>query len=594
MKKSILFGSFQKKLIMGFIVSSLIPLLLAVLIFYRVSISIAEDKILTTVDISGHQLYEAVNERVKQLERLSDSIQYYVYVLSNTPQEPITEYMTQYSNIRSLISSMKDSFQLLEIVVYLDSDYYISNEGIMFRKMEALNVLLTEEERKQAGVTSDWKLYLDQPVLNINSGTYDQFNYLSYYCTKANLRKQQLEYAYFLNISCKELEEMLLSSYTDSEISAYIVDEKGMILAHQDHGLIGTSMDESLMGKTLTHYGEWLDYSGSKVMARRISAAPWTLVTVVPNGYIKENTGILINAVVVAAVGIIIATCITVFFITQTVSKRIYILSNAIANFKQHGNKDSLEQLEVMTGRPERNRDEIDNLALTFTEMSARLEDSFQQILDMSLTEEKLNYQLLQSKINPHFLYNILESIKTCQTLGKIDTANLMITKLAHFYRQLLQKKNDLITIEEELEMVVTYMEIESLCRNHSFGWELSFEDEIQNFLICKFTLQPIVENCIVHGIRSSSERMNIQISVHYEEDTICIRVKDNGNGIEKHRLTEIQQAIREKSINYSKHYGISNVNARLSIISKGDSGMKLYSVLGEGTEVVITIPQMI
>jgi len=487
MKKSVLFGSFQKKLILGFIASSLIPLLLAVFIFYRISIDIAEDKILTTVDNSGHQLYEAVNERVKQLERLSDSMQYYVYVLSNTSQEPITEYMIQYSNIRSLISSMKDSFQLLEIVVYLDSKYYISNEGIMFRKLDALDSLLTEAEQQRTGVTSDWKLFLDQPVLNIHSGTYDLSDYLSYYCTKASLRRQQLEYAYFININCKELEDMLLNSYPESEI-----------------------------------------------------------------------------------------------------------LSGAIANFKQHGKKDSLEQLAVMTARPERNRDEIDHLAITFVEMSARLEDSFQQILEMSLTEEKMNYQLLQSKINPHFLYNILESIKTCQTLGRIETANLMITKLAKFYRQLLQKKDDLITIGDELEIVVTYMEIEALCRNDSFGWELSLDDEIHNFLICKFTLQPIVENCIIHGIRSSAERMDIHISARYEEDTIRLTVRDNGSGIQSKQLREIQKALRDQSINYSRHYGISNVNARLSLISKGDSGVSISSVWGVGTEVVIRIPQMI
>ena len=594
MKKSVLFGSFQKKLILGFIASSLIPLLLAVFIFYRISIDIAEDKILTTVDNSGHQLYEAVNERVKQLERLSDSMQYYVYVLSNTSQEPITEYMIQYSNIRSLISSMKDSFQLLEIVVYLDSKYYISNEGIMFRKLDALDFLLTEAEQQRTGVTSDWKLFLDQPVLNIHSGTYDLSDYLSYYCTKASLRRQQLEYAYFININCKELEDMLLNSYPESEISAYIVDQSGMILAHRDRGMAGTFMDHGLMERTFRQDGEWLDDSGSKVIARRLSAAPWTLITVVPGHYIKENTEALMNAVVVAAAAIIIATCLTVIFITQTVSKRIYILSGAIANFKQHGKKDSLEQLAVMTARPERNRDEIDHLAITFVEMSARLEDSFQQILEMSLTEEKMNYQLLQSKINPHFLYNILESIKTCQTLGRIETANLMITKLAKFYRQLLQKKDDLITIGDELEIVVTYMEIEALCRNDSFGWELSLDDEIHNFLICKFTLQPIVENCIIHGIRSSAERMDIHISARYEEDTIRITVRDNGSGIQSKQLREIQKALRDQSINYSRHYGISNVNARLSLISKGDSGVSISSVWGVGTEVVIRIPQMI
>ena len=88
--------------------------------------------------------------------------------------------------------------------------------------------------------------------------------------------------------------------------------------------------------------------------------------------------------------------------------------------------------------------DEIDKLGLTFQKMQASLSSNMQSILDLSLTEERLKYQLLQSQINPHFLYNILGSIQTCQSLGKLDIANEMITNLTRFYRMTLRKSGDL------------------------------------------------------------------------------------------------------------------------------------------------------
>ncbi|MBS6644736.1 MAG: histidine kinase [Clostridiaceae bacterium] len=589
-----LLGSFRKKLILGFIASSLTPLLLAVSIFYLTSVSIAEDKILNSIDLSSRQLYESVNERIKQLEHLSDSLQYYVYKLSNTPQEPTTQYLTMYNYIRSFNSSMIDSFHLMNMEVYIDPGNFISNEGIMFKKLSNLGDILTLEERNRMGLNNGWKIFLNRKVLTVMTGENGPVNYLSYYRTKSNINEKELEYAYFLNIRCDELADMIANTYAGSDISACLTDQEGTVIAHADKSRIGRQIDEKLLESALNNPGLWFSYDGCQVIARRFDKAPWLLITSVPNSHIRQNTGILINMMMIACIMIIIATCFTVFFITRTVTKRINILSTTISNFRQYGDKNSLEALREMTGRPKKHQDEIDNLANSFVDMSARLDDSFQKILDMTLTEEKLNYQLLQSKINPHFLYNILESVKTCQTLGYLETANLMITKLAKFYRQILQKSDDMISIREELEIVVTYLEIESLCREGSIIWEINQDEGTGDFLICKFTLQPIVENCVVHGIRSSSGKLTIQILVTYDEDTIRIHIKDNGIGIEPEKLQDIQKALREKTVFYSKHFGISNVNARLSLISKGDSEIKIYSDYMKGTTVIITIPQML
>ena len=129
--------------------------------------------------------------------------------------------------------------------------------------------------------------------------------------------------------------------------------------------------------------------------------------------------------------------------------------------------------------------DEIDRLGITFEDMQHTIAGNLKSIVNLSVNEERLKYQLLQSQINPHFLYNILGSIRTCQSLGKLDIADQMIANLTAFYRLTLRKSKELIPIKDELEIARLYLEMEKLCHKDNLDWEIEAEDGIENFLIC-------------------------------------------------------------------------------------------------------------
>lgn len=214
-------------------------------------------------------------------------------------------------------------------------------------------------------------------------------------------------------------------------------------------------------------------------------------------------------------------------------------------------------------------------------------------ILELSLTEERLKYQLLQSQINPHFLYNILGSIQTCQSLGKLDIANQMLTNLTRFYRMTLRKSEDLISIRDELTIAQLYLEMEKLCHNDNLTWEINMEDGIDNFLICKFTLQPFLENSILHGLSQKTPEVHISIDLSYGDDTVIIVITDNGIGMAKEQLLELQKTLDEKIVNYEKHFGIGNVNKRISNPYFGNGRISVESCLYEGTSITIEFDQM-
>lgn len=187
--------------------------------------------------------------------------------------------------------------------------------------------------------------------------------------------------------------------------------------------------------------------------------------------------------------------------ISGNLTKRLKRLSLAMESFHLGKNTPSPVPELVSAAKSPSSYDEIDRLGITFQNMQASLNQNMDSILELSLSEERLKYQLLQSQINPHFLYNILGSIKTCISLDRLKTADEMITDLTRFYRLTLRKSGDLIAIRDELEIARLYLEMEKLCHGDSLSWEIRAEDGIQNFLICRFTLQPFLENSIQHGI---------------------------------------------------------------------------------------------
>lgn len=226
--------------------------------------------------------------------------------------------------------------------------------------------------------------------------------------------------------------------------------------------------------------------------------------------------------------------------------------------------------------------------------MITELNASFESNLNLKIQEEKLNYQLLQSQINPHFLYNILASVQNLLSLGEISKADKMLADLSRFYRGLLRTSNDLIPIKKELEIACLYMEMEALCKDNLFDWDIELEEGIENFLICKFTLQPILENSIQHGLKGNGIHMHIHISITYDDDMIEIIISDDGMGMSPEKLNEIQESIESKQIHYEKHFGISNINSRICSSLQGHGTLKVESNKDSGTTIHIRIPQLL
>lgn len=219
----------------------------------------------------------------------------------------------------------------------------------------------------------------------------------------------------------------------------------------------------------------------------------------------------------------------------------------------------------------------------------------------MDLNKRQAQYLALQNQINPHFLYNTLESIRGEALIAGLDSVADMTEALAKFFRYTITKVENLVTVEEELQNCETYFRIQK----YRFGDRLKLHiecekeewEEITNCKIPKLTLQPILENSIIHGTELKVGTGNLKIVFERTEKRLIIRISDDGVGMDGDALARLNNKLRcNRNDNYmaeGQKGGIAlvNVNNRIHLIFGEEYGMHIYSVPGKGTDVEITIP---
>ena len=308
------------------------------------------------------------------------------------------------------------------------------------------------------------------------------------------------------------------------------------------------------------------------------------MVTVLPAGPLITQSNMIMVQYILMYLAFLVLALILAHYMSRSITNRISSVIHQMSKVR----KGSLSPMESPVYH-----DEIGDLIDTYNYMTRKMD---QLMADQAKAAEELRiaeFHSLQAQINPHFLYNILGTIRTCQALGKLDIADQMLTNLTAFYRLTLRKSKELIPIKDELEIARLYLEMEKLCHKDNLNWEINAEDGIENFMICKFTLQPFLENSILHGLSADTPEVFISIQVLYGDDTVVISIEDNGAGMSPETLEQLRYAIDNKVINYEKHFGISNVSARISNPLYGNGSVRIDSHPGNGTYVTIEFQQM-
>ena len=284
---------------------------------------------------------------------------------------------------------------------------------------------------------------------------------------------------------------------------------------------------------------------------------------------------------VISALFILAAMLMLSVLLSQMLSKPIQNLVSAMRSFERDADNFSYEP--VMGVR------EVQNLSVSFEHMVHRIQKLMATVRSEEINLRKTELKALQAQINPHFLYNTLDSISWMCEQGKNAEAVLMVNALARLFRISISRGHELIPIRSEAQHAQSYLQIQSVRYKDQFSYEFDVEEGCLEYLCNKITLQPIIENAIYHGVNGLVDEGRIVIRVFSREDDIFFTVEDNGVGMEPEQIEEI---FRRKPDGKSG-IGIKNVNDRLKIWFGEKYGVTITSVPDEGTRVTVRMPKV-
>lgn len=242
---------------------------------------------------------------------------------------------------------------------------------------------------------------------------------------------------------------------------------------------------------------------------------------------------------------------------------------------------------------PEGGNDELAVLNQGFNQMVERIGNLVEDIRVEQLNLRATELKLLQAQINPHFLYNTLDTIIWLAEAGQKEQVVMMVSTLSDFFRTTLSKGRDYITVKEEATHIRSYLTIQQFRYRDILEYEMDIPEELEEYQILKLTLQPLVENALYHGIKNKRGLGHILVSGKKQGEHLVFTVRDNGKGMDPERLAYVQRLISGelKDEDAPSGFGLFNVNQRLQLNYGPEYGLLLASEEGEWTEVNVIIP---
>ncbi len=252
---------------------------------------------------------------------------------------------------------------------------------------------------------------------------------------------------------------------------------------------------------------------------------------------------------------------------------------------KQVAKGNLLVRSDVKTG------DEVGVLSDSLNTMIDKINELLEQVTKEQVRLRKAEFELLQSQINPHFLYNTLDAIIWLAESGEQKRVVSMVRNLSEFFRTSLNQGKDIISVKEELQHVRSYLEIQRVRYQDILNFEISVPEELGKYYIPKITIQPLVENALYHGIKNKRGFGKIEIRGYRKENCFAIEIEDNGIGISTERLEQVREGIQQKVLMGKDMYGLYNVNERIRLNFGEQYGISVQSTYGEGTIVRVFLP---
>ncbi|MBO3284708.1 cache domain-containing sensor histidine kinase [Paenibacillus polymyxa] len=532
--------------------------------------------ILSRTDYIFRSAETAANIMVTNINRMYDSNG----AKPDTAMEPI-----QFGNLMQSRLSID-----LSIFREVDAAVFIDNEGKIFasytesgddrkiysmlkrvRESESYGQALWFDMEKRDFLTPDPSspvLTLGKTVINIDTG--EPYGTL------------------FLLVKEEGLSDYFRSSDPDAPKSYYFLDNEMRVAVAEDNEMLMNPVNPQLgeaiqrCAPNASHGTCSFEYEGNLITVTDYNRMEWKLVNIVSLSLLTADVRQNVRLSLLIGVLCLVFSWLGASFLSRMVVSPLEQLTKAMR--------------KVVTGDLQpvatvRTEDEIGTIAEAFNFMVRRVRELLDEVRQEQNRKREYELALISAQIKPHFLYNTLDTIYALNGLDRNEEARDTTKALADFYRMVLNKGRELITLEKEAQITDDYLTILQIRYPDVFRYEVDIPPEFEGTPIPKLSLQPLVENSIYHGLKKKGTKGFIRIFAFRQGDKVVVRVEDNGVGMNEIQVqTIMSRHLPEEGI---RSIGTYSVQQRLSLYFGEEYGISVQSVLTKGTTVDLSLPML-
>jgi len=581
--------SIQKKMVISCLVVTLIPLLILEFIF---------------ASMIHEQTYnEVVNSAVAFADQLEDNYQNELDTM-----EQIAESLASFSPLETYLSSNYDA----------DADaynYYIDNLHPMLRNYnetyEGICVRIYHNEKRIPNFSLEMDNNLkglmeqyfpeterlgDPAAWSHNDIRYNTYNamYSHYRAFREKEWPNRIIAVVSVHANEKFLYTQIANEPADSRI-VFVMDKEGNILTSNLRHAVGKTVEEyqTSEGKSLLKLadGARMEMNGKEYILLQRETEQLDIAYLV--SYESIHAAQRLSMIVLVVVGslLMLLASILIVYISKGITGGINSLKKKMLNI----DRESIRAIAAYDLQQNSN-DEVAQLEIVFTSMMGQIDilmDRIQmqerKLKDEVITRQQAEIWALQRQIDPHYLFNTLESIRM-KLLMKGDREDAQIVKLfAESFRRYVDARDEYVTLFEEVEFIRKYIYIQNYRLNNKIKFECIAEDRLLQYKITKLLLQPLVENAVCHGMERKLDEGTIQIRIRKTEEFLEITVEDDGSGMKQAELDRLRSIVY--SAQPEKSVGMQNVYQRVRLVYGEEAQFHIESKEGIGTKVLLLLP---
>ena len=391
----------------------------------------------------------------------------------------------------------------------------------------------------------------------------------------------------FLGFSTKLYEEELKKANNGDTM--LVTTHSGTVIAEENAGKYSEEELEGLIGSLLEKEefsGVYKQHiRGEQCLGAYSRNAMSGILTceIMPITFIRNEKMLIICLAVFLFVScLVVGTGLAVIF-SNRLRKPVALLNSQV---KKIGNGDFSPNPSIES------EDELGEIGRGINKMSARIANLLDKSVEDEREKKNLEIKMLQAQINPHFLYNTLDSIRWIAVIQKNASIVKMVTALSGLLKNMAKGFNEKVTMRAELDFLSDYITIEKMRYMEMFDVEIDVaEEELYQAKIIKLTLQPLVENAIFSGIEPGGKNGSIKIRIWQEKEKLCISVKDDGVGMTEEKIQDIMNNPQKRKGDTMSGIGLPNVDQRIKLVYGDEYGLRIKSQVGEYTEILVILP---